>query len=267
MKKNDLIWYAMTLLGAAALMGAMVCMFTGRFDFMFFGFVSITLLGLRDWVSAADRNQQRQQQMQALAGELGFSFQAHAPVNFLKLSKSFLLIRPSVEALETVEQMTMLKWLLPYLASVRNVMTREIEDLVLTVFDFQYADRHQEDRSRLQTVFALKSPELTCPHFALTVATGRDGIKSKFRNDVVIRDGLRLVTDHPSIASTVPEELFDLLDGTTCLEAGEGFLLLYRPDQLATPPEIELKIKAALGIHSVLADSPITGQSTASAGA
>ncbi len=262
MTKNDLLWYAITLGSAAALMGALISMFTGGFGFMVFAFISVMLLGLRETLTHSEKNQQRQSEMQQLAGELNFSFQAMVPVNEFGWSKSFHLPRAAMVAVENLDQAAWLKWLVPHLTSIRNVLTRDVEDMTITVFDFKYSENEQ---THSQTVVALQSPDLQFRHFALLPATGWDSFISNFRENVLIRDGLRLVTDDAGLSGKMDDELFHFLDDASSLEAGEGMLLLYQRGNLATPHKIELMVKAAIAIHALLADSMMHDQPPAEA--
>lgn len=251
MNKNDKTWYLLTSLGAVSFMLTMIAMFSGGSGFMLFGFLTLGLLGAREFATGKQKQDERQAELMNLAGELGCAFRATAPLNVLGWSSSFHLTRESLVSTKALEESDLFKWLARHVASSRNVLERTVEDMTFAVFDFEYS---KDDRGIKQTVFALQSPDLQCRHFALVPAGGWDHFRSALSTNVMIRDGRRLITTDDDIAERLNDELFNLLYGPTCLEVGEGYMLLYRKEHLTSAIEIEHLIKTGITIHSVLAD-------------
>ena len=101
-------------------------------------------------------------------------------------------------------------------------------------------------------MFAVRSPRLEFPYFACIPANLWDHLASQFSGKVEIRDRYRVIR-----TDGVDELLLSLLDGNTTLEAGEGFLLMYRKNKLIEPEYVQEMLTSGLRIYSLLCGDPV----------
>jgi hypothetical protein len=254
-KRRDLIWLIGTLLGAGALMAAFAFgLDNGGLAFICFGIASIIILALRDILEGSHKEKNRREAMRQAAARLGFSFRQTAPFNVLGWPESFLLTRDGMKLSQEGEKMwssTLASWITP---RATNVMDRSTEDAAVAVFDYDGWRRDkQADATIGDTVFAVRSPKLDFPHFALVPSDWWDRLVDQFRGNVALEDRYRVISENPGAAERFDERLFPLLDGERCLEAGKGFLLLYRRDRLVAPQDIDELVRTGMEVYSALA--------------
>jgi hypothetical protein len=253
MKRHDLIWLIGTLLAAGAFMAAFTLgLRNGGLGFLGLGMVSIVALTVRDIIERSHMKKARQEGMRQAATRLGFAFRETAPWNVLGWSESFHLTRHGMETQQAVD-----KSLSPALASVltpkaSNVLERSIKDAAVAVFDYVCDRSKSDDVTTQQTVFAVHSPTLEFPHYALVPAGWWDRLVGQFGRNIALRGPYRLISKETDAFGSIDERLFALLDGRRCLEAGEGFLLLYRRDRLLAPQDLDELVRTGLEVHSIL---------------
>jgi hypothetical protein len=255
MKRHDLIWLIGTLLGGGALMAAFAFGFgSSAIGFGGFALVSMILLAVRDIFAASHKRKTRQEAMRQVATRLGCAFRETAPVNVLGWSESFHLTRDGVVTHEAVEKILSPKVASVLLPKATNVMERSLADATVTIFDYACDRSKREEVTTRQTVLAVRSPTLEFPHLALIPSNWWSRLVDGFRGNVALPDGYRVITEDAGALERLDERLHTLLDGRTCLEAGEGFMLLYRRDALVAPQDIDELARTGVEIYSVLTD-------------
>jgi hypothetical protein len=132
-------------------------------------------------------------------------------------------------------------------------MERSMGDAAVAVVEYLGRTKAKPDHvTRGTTVFAVRSSKLRFPHFALVPSAWSDRLVDQFRGNVALEDCYRAISDDPGVPERFDERLFPLLDGERCLEAGEGFLLLYRRYRLVAPQDLDELVRTGLEIYSVL---------------
>jgi hypothetical protein len=249
MKRHDLIWLIGTLLAAAAFVAAFTLgLRHGGVGFLGFGMVSLASLTLRDINETSHRKKARREHMRQAATRLDFSFRETATFNVLGWSESFHLTRDGVTTRQAVNKLPS-----PALASVllptaENMVERSMDEMTVAVFDYTCDRSRSHDVTTRQTVFAVRSPRLAFPHFALVPS----GWCDRLRGNVVLQARYWAISEGRGIPEELDERLFPLLDRRTCLEAGEGFLLLYRRNRVVVPEKVDELVRTGLEIFSIL---------------
>jgi hypothetical protein len=100
--------------------------------------------------------------------------------------------------------------------------------------------------------FAMRSSELAFPHFALVPSDWWGRLVDRLRGNVALQGRYRAIGEDPRVTERFDERHFPLLNGQTCLEAGEGFLLLYRRNRVVAPENVDELVRTGLGICSKL---------------
>lgn len=226
----------------------------GGAGFLGFAIVAMIVLGLRSAFEASHKDKARRGAMRQAATRLGFSFRETAPVNVLGWSESFHLTRDGVVAHEAVEKMFSPNLASALLPKARNVMQRSLADATVAIFDYACDRSKRDEVTTRQTVLAVRSPTLEFPHFALIPSNWWDRLVDGFRGNAALQDGYRVISEDADALGRLDERLLTSLDGRTCLEAGEGFMLLYRRDALVAPQDIDEMARTGLEIYSVLTD-------------
>ena len=145
------------------------------------------------------------------------------------------------------------KWLACALPKFRNLLQRSVDDMTISVCDYEFS-QGSEGPDVQQTVFVLEADDVQCKHVALCPATAWDKVASMVSSSVQIQRGYRLTSEGESPLQ-LTDDLVELLDGTTCIEVGEGHLLIYRRGHLVSPPLIEFFVKEGTVAYGVIADT------------
>ncbi len=190
-------------------------------------------LSVRDRIEAGSRLGDRENALQAVAQQLGFSFAGGRAENFnvLGWSESFLLTQSAVQSRGILGQAGFGKCLLNLCYHASNVMRRQAADQTIAVFDSYRPSCAHEDESIRQTVFALQSPQLEFPHFALKPSHGGERVSARFSSKLKLKAGYRCYGDSPPEIEGLLRSFSDLLSAEYVLEARDGCLLLYRDER------------------------------------
>lgn len=246
------LFFALTVFTALLMIG-MFFVPVGFPGLVIGGMLSISLLGFRDVAWHATKPDHRQEQLGQLGPTINFSYTEQTEHNPLGLSDSFLLTKRGVEMAKAIEGTMILNWFAFALPKFRNFFQRTIDDMTVAVFDYECSENDESPVVK-QTVFALQSPDLHCPHVALCPATTWDRFASKVSSSVQLACGYRVTSEDEELAAELAEQLGDLLDGATWIEFGEGHLLLYRRDQLVEHYQIDTFIKEGMTAYPQIAD-------------
>lgn len=226
-------YWALTMLGGAAFMATIWCMFNNSPGFIWSGLCTMGLLGAREWDKMQGLKEQRTATMQDEAERMGFSFRETAPLNVLGWSEAFALTRDDLKLTKTLGE-SFGSLLRP---RATNVMEKTVGDTTIAVFD--YAPVSDSDSRPRYVVFGARSPRLQHGYSAISTATGWQRISDGFRSEQSVHDGFH----HGGAANALPR-VTDLLDDETSLECGDGCLLVYRAaaDPRQVDPEEILRI-------------------------
>ena len=248
MTRHSPIWLGGTLLAVGAMLAAFALGLRNSVaGFLGLGLASILVLTLRDVHGDVRINRSRQLALQQVASEIEYSFRESVPCSALDWPESFLLSQDHTRGLRS---------------QCRNVMERSIADAAVAILDYEYDKAGSEATARL-TVFSLRSAKLSFRHFALVPASLWDRLLASLGRNVVLSNGYRMITDDADVSARFDPKLFTHLAGGTCLEAGEGVLLLYRRGSCAAPHEIGDLITNGLQIFAMLcSDSELVGSAT-----
>jgi hypothetical protein len=253
MALRALIWPVGTLLSMGAMMAAFVLGFRDSALGCFgFAVLSLLILTLRDVTEASQSQSARQKALQEAARRLALSFRPTAPFNVLGWPESFRLTRDAIQTQQAIQRARSLKWVSALQPTSTNVMEGAERDATIAVFDHECDRSRHNDTTTRQTVFAVRSPRLSSPHFALMPASWWRRILRRFTESPALEHGYCVITENEQSLGPIDERLFSLLDGKTCLEAGEGFLLLYCRNRLVAPQDIDEFLASGRQIYAVL---------------
>ncbi len=257
MTNHSILWLILTVVGAAALLGAFYFGISGALGFFLLAMVSIAVLGLRDVLSALHLKKERQEAMRQAADRLGWQFRETANFNVLGWPESFQLTREGMKTQKAVKEALSPGWQSVLLPKSINVLEQTLDDATFAIFDYHCDNPHVEDATYTQTIFAARSASLNFPYLALLPVTWRDKLVASFRETAIVDDRYRLFCEDAGDVG-VSEELTALLDGKICLEVGEGFLLLYRKDKLVDPRDVDSFLQGGLEVYKQIELRPVT---------
>jgi hypothetical protein len=235
--RHSLIWLSGSLLAAGAVTAAFALgLQSNAAGFLGLALTSMIVLTLRDVHAASRTIRLRQEALRQVASDLEFSYRESIPRTALGWPESFFLLRDRTGGL---------------LSQCSNVMQRSFAEAAVAILDYE-CDTAGSELTTRQTVFSLWSDRLAIPHFALIPASSRDRLLARFRDNAVLSNGYRAISGDADRPERIDHQLFAHLGSGTCLEAGEGVLLLYRKGVLAAPDEIADLITSGLRIFPVL---------------
>lgn len=250
---RKIIFIVLTFISALLIM----VMFTlPRAGLTIVGILPVILLGLRDVLWYSSKPDPRQDELRQVAQSNHFSFHDQTEHNPFGLSDSFLLTRQGIHTAKAIEGMS--RWLAFALPKYRNVMQRVVGDMTISVFDYHFS-RDSDGPDVEQTVFLLSADDLSCQHSALVPASVWDKVTARVSRSVHVQRGYRLTSDLESPLE-MTEELVELLDGSVCIEFGEGHLLIYRRGHVVSPALIEFFVKEGMATYDVIADALTASQ-------
>jgi len=111
-------------------------------------------------------------------------------------------------------------------------------------------------------VIAIKSDELWRPYWMLKPKPSFADMPDELLQNVTIKERFIFEGDKSEDFDSIIESLDGSISGDMVLEAGEGFLLLYRPGHLADSRIIQAMLEMATMIHEKLAQQFNREQST-----
>jgi hypothetical protein len=132
-----------------------------------------------------------------------------------------------------------------------------VEGNRVAIFDFEFdVPGDAEDKMWNQTVLAMKSVELDCPHFAMHPVTFWSKCLSRFlavvKSHPSLPEGYGFVGEGERVLEVVAPRLHALLADQVSIEVGESFMLVYKLNKLVEPDDMEAFMNVGLKVHRQL---------------
>lgn len=242
------IFVVLSIIGAASMLGFLFG--PVRFSFpvcLVLGLISIFSLGLRDVLLGSSKERARSESIEAVAKQLGYSYQDKASADFLGWSESFELTRHAVRVSKGIDPTTAFGKIAAIgVPKSVNIVKAEFDSFVVVLFDYEFSEN---DATYRKCVAAIASEQLGIPRFAMFPAS----IVTKLANKHSIFGQHRLVTENADLSSDSWEAIASWLDSDMNLEAGDGYMLLYRTSHRSIEPnEIETCMQEAQFVFALL---------------
>jgi hypothetical protein len=187
------------------------------------------------------KERERAQQLQAVAGQLGWSFAEEAPLNMIPGLDHFTLFSHG------------------HSKQIKNMMYGEASGIKAAVFDYVYVTGAGKNRqTHYQTVVYLEPGNLNLPHFSLRpegfftkimTAFGYQDIdfgqRPEFSRQYILRG-----QDELAIRQTFNDRMLAFFESYpgTCTDAGGNQLLVFRSGHRFPPQETQSYIGLALNV-------------------
>ncbi|HEY0005819.1 MAG TPA: hypothetical protein VGB17_13625 [Pyrinomonadaceae bacterium] len=189
------------------------------------------------------KEKERTQQMQALAGQIGWAFAAEPPLAMIPGFNNFGLFSQGHERSR----------------AIRNMLYGEANGVKAAIFDYTYvtgSGKHRQTHN--QSVVYLESPNLRLPYFSLrpegimhklfTVFGYQDidfGQRPEFSKNYLLRG-----PDEPSIRRTFQNGVLAFYEANqgVCTDGGGNQLLLYREGYRVPPQDVQQYVGWGLGV-------------------
>lgn len=218
---------------------------------MAFAFLVIVIVGLAliigpYWRQKRREREERSRQLQAIAGQRGWTFVRAATLDTIPGCESFGLFSKG------------------HSKTIENMMTGEANGIKMAVFDYLYVSDHGEEdhHSYAQTVLHLKPGTMSIPYFSLQPENVLHKLFSNFgyqdfdfgQRPVFSSQYLLRGEDERAIRNTFNDGLLSLYEAHpgTCTEGRGNQLFIYRDDQRLEPSEIQSFIALGLNILNLL---------------
>ena len=220
-KHNATVCCLLTIVGAALLAVAFWTRASGPVYFTLFAVFSITFLGVRDVIRNLARDNEASLGMSEIAEQLGAFYQESAPFNVLGWPDDFQLTKRAGELEKTLKENLRADSLIGRFAMkaiprARHVMTHPAGSINVVLFDFEYSDNEVPHR---RATAAIESEHLDVRYFGLFPQRNWSG------GHRLVVDGAEDARDYSAIS--------EALDSNTTLEVANGFMLMYRNDNLS----------------------------------
>lgn len=194
------------------------------------------------------KERERTEAMQILAGQLGWTFAASAPLDCFSGAERFPIFNQGNSK------------------EITNLMYGDAKGIKTVVFDYLYILGSGKNRRRIyQTIVYLEPANLALPYFSIrhkdvfhkpiSVVGSQDinfGQRPEFSKHYVLRG-----PDEPAIRSAVSDALLSFYESNSgiCTDAGGKRLFVYRSAYRCQPAEVQGDIGLSLNLLSLLPQS------------